>query len=148
MGERSGAQEGKDGTVLQAQGGVDGEDRLDAFDAHERPHGLAGLEQLGARARSARVAEQAALQEQSLDPRAKRAHENLESGAREGAITDPMPPREHALGFLQELAPDAARGAGALGDRGEVADQVAPAELTLPQRPEVVRAVTVGAQDA
>ena len=42
----------------------------------------------------------------------------------------------------------AARGAGALGDGGEVSPQVTPAELMLLERPEVVPAVSIGAQDA
>jgi len=102
---------------------------LHARRVDERPQCTAPVQNVAAGARRLRMAAIGALPQQRLDPMAQEQHVAGKHVPAQCAIPHPLPEAKHALRQSDQLVAYPPRLAASLGDLGEVAQQVRPAQL-------------------
>ena len=122
--------------------------RLHARRLEERPQRAAQVQNVAAGARRLGMTACRALAQQRFDAMAQEQHLIAEQAAAQGPVPHPMPAGEHALRERDQFIADAAGGAAAPGDLGEVAQQVRPAQLPALRLDPGIGGIAVRHQDA
>src|SRR5690606_11893360 len=120
---------------------------LDAVLVHEVPEGAADSPDLRACAGCLLgMLGRRALGQQCFDTFSKWSDVLSEGLAAERSVSNAVPPKKELLALFQQGVADALRLAAALGDRGEVTDEMAPTNLASPEWPPVIAAVAIADQ--
>src|SRR5918999_3502892 len=121
--------------------------RLNALNLHERPQGLAALENLAAHPFGFGYPTLATDFEEALDLAAKRCPIGAKRRSLQGAFAHPMPPLKHLVCLLKQGLANLLGEPPTASNRFKIPQQMRPAQLTPPHRIPVVSTVAVGHQD-
>src|SRR5262245_37598135 len=121
--------------------------RLNALGTHERPQGRLDPQHLPTRSRRLGAGAHAAGLQLRPDPRPQLRDIPPKAGATQRAVPDAIPPGEQVLGTAEQLLTDGAARVRPVHHRLEIANQMCPADLSLPERQPEIALVAIRGDD-